>query len=262
MIWIKKINNINVAPLKTKFDDKPYKHFKLFNKPFPLIFISWRRGWGKTSLIYNILWRCAVKRKNLGTEIHYFTSTGFNDNVFLEMEKKFKKHGFQFFIHEDIEMDNEEDYQHHRNILEKIYDESKNIVEDNYEKLKKQKSQWPLYIFIFDDFWKYMKIPIMAQLCKQSRHTRTMLIYWSQYLHDLPLDCRMNLDFMILFGDVGSEKLEKIYKEIIWRVDVDTFLKIYYEATSTKYNFLYIDIGNNTFRHNFNEEIIIHQQDN
>ena len=256
MISIKKINNIKVEKLKTKFDDKPYKHYKLFNKPFPLIFINSRRGWGKTSLIYNILWHCALKKKNLWTEIHYFTSTGINDNVFLEMEKKFIKYGFKFFIHENIDFDNEEEKEYN-NILEKLYDYSKNLVEDNYEKLKHYKTQWPLFIFVFDDFWKYMKINIMSILCKQSRHTRTMLIYSSQYLHDLPLDCRMNLDYMILFGDVGSEKLEKIYKEIIWKIDLDTFLKIYYDCTSTKYNFLYIDITNNIFRHNFNEEIII-----
>lgn len=44
----KKINNIDVKPLKTKFDDKKFKHYKLFNKPYPLIYICARRGWGKT----------------------------------------------------------------------------------------------------------------------------------------------------------------------------------------------------------------------
>jgi hypothetical protein len=44
MISSKKINNINVKPIKTKFDNIPFKHYKLFNKPFPLLFINSRRG--------------------------------------------------------------------------------------------------------------------------------------------------------------------------------------------------------------------------
>lgn len=98
----------------------------------------------------------------------------------------------------------------------------------------------------------------MSILCKQSRHTRMMLIFSSQYLHDLPIDCRMNLDFLILFADIGIEKLEKIYKEIInSKIWFDDFLEIYYSCTNEKYNFLYIDINNQKFRHNFNKEIVL-----
>lgn len=66
----------------------------------------------------------------------------------------------------------------------------------------------------------------------------------------------MNLDFLLLFSDVGSEKLRKIYDEIIWRVKFDEFLNIYHETTKEKYNFLYIEITENIFRKNFNELII------
>jgi hypothetical protein len=89
-------------------------------------------------------------------------------------------------------LDHEQDYEKYNNIIEKIYDKWKSIVEENYDYLWKLKIQFPLFIFVFDDFWKYFKIPIMSQLCKQWRHTRTMLIFSSQYLHDLQLDCRMN----------------------------------------------------------------------
>lgn len=180
----KKINDIQIKPLKTKFDDKLYKHSKLFNKPYPLIYICARRGWGKTSLIYNILNNCAIKRRNnLSTQIHYFSNTNYNDNVFNEMINKFEKHNFEFIVHDDITINDDPNFS---NEIEKLYWDSKKLVEENYEQLKKFKYNYPLYIFIFDDFWKYMKLKIMSQLCKQSRHTRTMLIYSSQYLHDLP----------------------------------------------------------------------------
>lgn len=178
MIKEQKLNNIKITPLNTIFDNKKYKHYDLFNKPFPLIFICSRRGWGKTSLIYNILKHCAIKKKNLSTQIHYFSCTAMNDNVFIEMNKKFKKYNFDFFIHDDILNEDGE------NILEKLYLESKYVVEENYEKFKRMKYQYPLYIFIFDDFSRYMKSPLISQICKQSRHTRTMLIFSSQYLHD------------------------------------------------------------------------------
>lgn len=170
------------------------------------------------------------------------------------MMNKFEKYGFDFFIHDDIILKDDENFW---NEIEKLYYESKELVEENYEKLKKYKYNYPLYIFIFDDFSKYMKLKIMSQLCKQSRHTRIMLIYSSQYLHDLPLDCRQNLDFLILFGDIGEEKLKKIYLEFIWRITLDQFYEIYYNVTWQKYNFLYIQITENIFRKNFNEEIIL-----
>ena len=44
MIKEQKLNNIKITPLNTIFDNKKYKHYDLFNKPFPLIFICSRRG--------------------------------------------------------------------------------------------------------------------------------------------------------------------------------------------------------------------------
>lgn len=150
----KKINNINIEKLKTDFDEKKYKHFNLFPKPYPLIYIEWKRGSGKTNLIYNILYRCATKK----TEIHYFWWTCMNDNTFLEMEKKFKKYKFNFFSYTDIyDNMNDDDYESHNNIIEKLYYNAKSYIENNYDNLKKLKYDFPSFIFVFDDFWKYMK---------------------------------------------------------------------------------------------------------
>ena len=60
----------------------------------------------------------------------------------------------------------------------------------------------------------------------------------------------------MLFINFNEDKLRNIYEILDLSVPFETFIDIYNFATKDPYNFLYVDVRNEQFRKNFNEEII------
>ena len=110
-------------------------------------------------------------------------------------------------------------------------------------------------MFIFDDVSGQLKNKTLVALMKKNRHFKSKIIISSQYLNDLLPEQRKQLDYMLVLKGQPEKKLEEIHKWIDTRLSFKKFKDIYDYATSKKFSFLYIDIANDSFRMNFNEEI-------
>ena len=78
-----------------------------------------------------------------------------------------------------------------------------------------------------------------------------------QWFNDLHPQARAQLDYLLLWPNQRIDKLEIIHKEADLALPFDTFLEVYRDATSAKYNFLMVDIRNEKYRKNFNLEYIL-----
>ena len=123
--------------------------------------------------------------------------------------------------------------------------------ENDEPKKRKAKYQVPEYIIFIDDLSNELKSPTIIKLMKANRHYKCKLIISSQFVHDLRPESIKQLDFMIMFKSMSTEKLEKIYKDLDLSVDFNTFITMYKDSTKEKFNFFYIDVRNDEFRKNF-----------
>src|SRR5690606_31578406 len=129
--------------------------------------------------------------------------------------------------------------------------------DEEEEKEKKPKKHCPKHIFIFDDIGNELKLPSIAQLLKTNRHLKSKAIISSQYLNDLSVKGRKNIDYWLLFKGHTLEKLEIIYKDADLSIPFEDFVEMYETATEKQYNFFYIDCRDDEFRINFNYKFII-----
>ena len=126
--------------------------------------------------------------------------------------------------------------------------------------IKKQttkNNKTPKYIFIFDDLSSELKSPSISAFVKQARHEKALCIFSSQYVNDLQPQTIKNMEVIILFGGHSIDKLEEVHKHTDLSISLNDFIEAYEYATEEKYNFLYIDVVNETLRKNFDEKIII-----
>ncbi len=126
---------------------------------------------------------------------------------------------------------------------------------DSQRASKKPRKLAPEVIFVFDDMASQLKDPNVTQLLKTNRHYKSKVIISSQYLKDMLPEARRQIDYWIMFGGIPEEKLETIREDADLAVSQPEFSAIYHFATREKYNFLYIDATNGTFRRNFNTSI-------
>ena len=115
----------------------------------------------------------------------------------------------------------------------------------------------PEYIIIIDDLGAETRNKYITQLLKTNRHYKSKVILSSQNLEDLQPAAIRNLDYILLFGGIPLDKIEKIREQLLLDIDTEKLIEIYKLITSKKYNFLYIDIRNELLRENFNKLIEI-----
>ena len=126
------------------------------------------------------------------------------------------------------------------------------------EKVKKKrkkvsKYRIPKIIFVFDDLSTELKDPSILHLLKRSRHFNCKTIISSQYLLDLDISGRKNIDYYLLFKN-QNDKLPFVYKDAgINSLTFEQFVEIYNHAVSKPYTFLYVDTRDEQFRINFNK---------
>ncbi len=101
-----------------------------------------------------------------------------------------------------------------------------------------------------------MRHKSITQLSKVLRHYKIRCFYLQQSLTDMDSPMRKQLDYALLFRNFNEDKLRNIYESLDLSIPFDNFVEIYNFATKDPYNFLYIDVRNEQFRKNFNEEII------
>ena len=128
---------------------------------------------------------------------------------------------------------------------------------ENEERKKKPKKICPKHIFVFDDIGNELKLPSISHLLKINRHLKSKVIISSQYLNDLSVQGRKNIDYWILFKGQSLEKLEIIYKDADINIPFEKFVELYETATQEPYSFFYIDCREDEFRINFNYKFIL-----
>lgn len=118
---------------------------------------------------------------------------------------------------------------------------------------KKEKFRSADFIFIFDDCAHCLKSPSIVSLMKKNRHIHSLVLLSSQWILDLrPEQCKQ-LDLVLLFKGMTDDKLERVISACDLSIDLPTLKRIYENATSEPYSFLWIDTRNGEFRKRFSE---------
>jgi hypothetical protein len=138
------------------------------------------------------------------------------------------------------------------------------LEEENVPKKKggkKSKYQSPEYIIVFDDLSSELKSRSLLSLLKFNRHFKSKLIISSQWLHDLLPESRKQIDLFLIFKGFPEDKIALIYKDCDSSIPFQTFYKIYKKSTKYPHSFMYIDTRSDSFRRNFNQKFIVHDQE-
>jgi len=287
-----KINEIVVPPAKIEGagDKRPPRGEKLFSEPFANIFLSARKKSGKTSTIFYILQKIISKK----TKLIIFCSTVHKDPIYASILKWCDKKGIDYETHTSLKdehgtdllqdlvdrLQNETEGEPQKEgkghppvvqqidprqllkmkgmgLAQKLLDYNLPPVmtgEGKERKEKKSKYKERNYIVVMDDLSDELKAPSLTALYKKNRHFKMCTITSSQYYKDLQISARKNIDYYLLWKGLDDQRLESIYKDANLTVDFEVFHKLYQDASSKPYHFLYVDTVNDTFRDSFNEE--------
>lgn len=259
-ITLHKINNVSIKPIPQILmgagDTRLAKGYQLFPEPYNNIFIVARKKSGKTTVIFDIVRRCASKKTN----VVVFASTVHKDKSYVAIKEYCNQKDIPFVGYTSITEDN---------VLANIMDSLKDPDEDEeapkkkpaidmyglrFDETKEKRDKYivPEYIFIFDDLSNEMRNKYVSKLLKTNRHYKCKVILSSQYVHDILPDSAKQIDNWLLFGGLHEEKLKLIYQYADLSIEFNNFEDIYENATEAKYNFLYIDTSNDELRKNFN----------
>jgi hypothetical protein len=114
-----------------------------------------------------------------------------------------------------------------------------------------------MYFIVMDDLGNDMRKNSVYKFLRQNRHFFMKTCLVSHFATDLTNQARKQLDYVILFKSFNEEKLKTFYDGLDLSIDFDSFKELYEIATKDRYNFLYIDVKNEKFRKNFNEELFL-----
>ena len=102
-----------------------------------------------------------------------------------------------------------------------------------------------------------MRNKSIDSLYKANRHYKLMTISSSQSSFQLTNSSRKQQDYWIIMKGMNIEKLREVHKDADVGVKFDNFLEIYKYATMRPYSFLYIDTRDDSFRSNFDNQLIM-----
>ena len=272
-----------VKPIKLDrhVEDKDAKGGDVFSL-YSNIFLCAKKKSGKTSTIYKILKMCC----NTKTNIIIFASTVNKDETWEKIVKHFSKTNnvatytslfedgidrLREFIDTLQEQDNNESSEEEES--SEYEADPDDICFYEYPKLKKVKKKKkkrakqraakpkrkiaPEYVFVLDDLSTELSKPIISAFVKKNRHFKCKVIISSQWWNDLHPQARQQLDYILLYPNMRRDKLEVIHKEADLAIPLKEFNQLYEDATSEKYNFLYIDVRDEKFRKNFTDEYVL-----
>jgi len=286
-IKLKTINETKIIKVKNDNNNKnsEIKGFDYFSEPYSNIFLLAKKKSGKTTLIYNILKNCGLKNY---TKVIIICSTVNKDSTYEKIKELCDKNYIDNEYYDDIINDDGE------NVIESFIRNQKSNSKIKQEKTtdnltggtlkyikftalqidkrindekpieieEEQKTDpkniiAPEYIIVIDDLGAETRNKYITQLLKTNRHYKSKVILSSQNLEDLQPPAIRNLNYILLFGGIPTEKIEKIREQILLDIDENKLVEIYKLITNKKYNFLYIDIRNELLRENFNKLISI-----
>ena len=240
-------------------------------------FICARKKSGKSTCIYNMLKKCCDK----DTILHLFVSTIEKDKTWRAIVKYFTDKGCVVNCHTStIDLENGKDLI--REILDepiidseeeeessssdsdygylqigRKYKEAKEEEQKSKKKKRKPKKKAQKQVIVLDDLGDELKRRSIDQLLKVNRHLKCKVILSSQYLNDLSIQARRQIDIWMCFSGLKAQKLQQIMRDCDTRLTFDQFEEVYKFCTNGKYNFMYLDTSNDMFRRNFNEKVIL-----
>lgn len=264
---IKKINNIVIKAIKYDNENNlPVKGECLIDNPYANIFCLAKKRSGKTTVIYRMIQKCINKH----TKVYIFCSTAMRDPAYQKMMRYFETHNIDYEIFTSIcedgvnmlsqimgELNTAESDHESESESDNNEDIKKGIFDEECKPRKKAKPKYivPRNLFIFDDLGAILKDKAIDQLLKTNRHTKSRVIISSQYLNDISIASRLQLDYIFMFKGLPSKKLEEAYRNLDLSINFEDFAYMYNVATNEKYHFLYVDIRNEKFRRDFNLEL-------
>src|SRR6185312_7782158 len=192
----KKLNNIEVQPIKLEGSGKKLevKGAAMFSEPYANIFLVAKKKTGKTTVIYNIIKRCATK----DTVVVAFVSTLTKDPAWIAIEKYCDDHDIPFVGYTSLIEDGEDQLESLIKSLQQPVSKDQAPAstssfdlgpqklifnEEKPEKApRKRKSKYvPLdYIIVLDDLSTELQSKSVISLLKKNRHFRCKLIISSQ----------------------------------------------------------------------------------
>lgn len=275
MIREETLNNVVVKPLVNtvgNIDITKVKGGKLIPTVYNCTFLCAKRASGKTSTLAEILLRTSDKK----TQFYIFCPTTKVDSSWITLIEKLESRGNVVNVFDSI-MDGKVNLLNDIMADLSIPEESKIKTDDDESKplgiklnfgdeVKKKKQEYkpkkiaPKHIFVFDDISGELKNTALVSLLKKSRHFLSAVYISSQYIHDLQPQSIKQLDYFLCFRSFSRDKLEHIYKLLDLSIGLDKFIDIYdycFKDPNERFSFLYIDVRNQTFRKNFNKNLIL-----
>jgi hypothetical protein len=269
-----KLNNVSVKPVVVhdNNESEKIKGYKILPFAFYNLFICSKKKSGKTSLINTIVKKTSDKRTNFWI----FCSTHKIDDSWKAIINFLQERGNNVNAFDSI-------FDGKVNLLNKILDEmgepepvpekkdkkapvNLNELKRSYDlfgkdldsegKEKKEyvpKKKAPKHIFIFDDLSPELKN--IDRLLKVHRHFQASVIISSQYIHDLSISSRLQIDVFCTFRGFSEEKMELVHKSLDLSIPFEILWQIYKHVTEEPYNFLYINIRTEELRRNLNTKI-------
>lgn len=278
----KKINDFHIkVPYIKKLKSTDILGYELFEEPYCNVALIAKKKSGKSVCLFNII-KSSVDKD---TQFICFCSTHNKDSVYQEIKKYLDKLGcnqtyfnstydgkinelgeLMEILKDDNPNDEEKKGEEEREptIEEQIVNNlnAKAIIYGDRIVAKRKKPKKPKklackYFFVFDDLSNELSNPALQLLIKSNRHYKSKVVISTQYLNDVAIPTRRNLDYALIFSGINEEKLLELYKYIDVNITFEEFNKLYDDATSEKYSFFYIDTTNCIFRKRFNEQYII-----
>jgi hypothetical protein len=273
----KKVSDHDIVVEKSTTEKIPVKGQDWFEEPFSNIFLLAKKKTGKTTTIKNILRRTAGKN----TKFIFIVSTIEKDPTWKSIVNYWEDKGNEVITFDDIKDDGNDvikDFLESNKIQEEpivtkvitkkrdpkvpiTYQnggsnkEEKISVEQPEEK-KKVKLVYPEYIIVLDDLGEAMRNKSLTQLLKTNRHYKTKVILSAQNITDLMPAAIRQLDYVLAFGRIPLDKIEKLREDLMVDLSDEDFKKLYEDATNKPHQFLYIGrlANGDIFRKGFTEQ--------
>jgi hypothetical protein len=269
------VNNLKVRriPLAGEEDKRPIKGYELCCHLYANIYLCAKKNSGKTTVIYNIINRCAGR----DTIVIAFVSTLHNDANWGAIKNLCDDKGIPFVGYTSLVDEEGVDQLQAlvKSLQDKAGEEKKEDAPDapttdakrapfpcmgltsepepEADKKKPRKTPYraPEYIIVLDDLSDELKKKSVATLLKKNRHFKCKVIISSQWLNDLPPSGLGQMNLVCLFRGFSIEKLGEFHSKARLAIPLQEFIDLYKDATAEEYGFLYIDMDNNVYRKKF-----------
>lgn len=284
MIPILAINQKTIAPIKQAGGEKkkpPMKHESLFKTEYPNVALLAPKRSGKSTTIAYVLDEAldppgeSPSDSEPLTQIYAFVSTLHADDVWKHLAKKW---GDQFHGYQSIK---EGKINHLEPIIKQYLQPAQSeappqpvlekglggrgirftpLVDPLVDKAilkgadeKKPKYRVPRVVFIFDDQGSSLRDKSVGDLVRRNRHAKSLVLISSQFIHDFTPDLYKNLDYLLAFRKQSEDKLMIIHEKMGLILPFATMMKLYTDATSADFSFLYIS-RDDEYRKNFDKQ--------